>query len=362
METLIQEIYQILKDYRAEEGKKWVMITPDRIKKWIFQFEETDRIFLLTELKNLFQKRYCSKNKAMSFLKSVINKFSEDLGYSNKTDFLENAHFLDLQADGKSQKKMLELLAIVLKDDFNFDIVNLGNKSKKHYIYIDDVLCTGNTFYQNLKAWLDTEENGVKILQRLKNNEISLNTAYLFIVLKNYNKKLGQFYHNVDKNFRNMQTTYAMHWLDKEILQPIALNQPDNVAMYKAKVIQQADEYADSKYTYQPDFYRTADISTAEDFYSSHDNRIRLENILLNKGVEILNKAAVKKGNVRPLGYSLPAYKDFGFGALLFTWRNVPNNTPLVFWYSGGVFSPLFDNVRPTKNLANLVGLFKYLK
>lgn len=353
METLIQEICRILEDYRADEGKEGVTITPDRIKKWIFQFEEIDRIFILTELKNVFQQRYYSKVKTLAFLKSIINKLSEDLGYTNKTDFLDNAYFLDLQAEGKSQKKMLELLAIVLKDDFNFDMANLGNKSNKHYIYIDDVLCTGNTFYQNLKDWLDTEENGVKMLQKLKNDEINLKVAYIFVVSKNHKKKLGQFYHTVDKDFQNMQTTYAMHWLDKEILQPIALNQPNAVTEYEAKVIQQADEHAQGKYAYQPDFYRTADALKTEDFYSSHDNRIRFENIILNKGIEILNKVTVKKGNVRPFGYSLPAYKNFGFGALLFTWRNVPNNTPLVFWYSGGDFSPLFENVRPTKIFAN---------
>ncbi len=358
METLIQEIYQILKDYRADEGKKSVTITPDKIKNWISQFEESDREFLLSELKNVFQKRYCSKSKAKSFLKNVVNKLSDDLGYSNKKDFLDNAHFLDLQAEGKSQKKMLELLAIVLKDDFSYDVTNLGSKTKKHFVYIDDVLCTGNTFYQNLKDWLNTEENGVTMLQKLKNKEIDLKSAYIYIISKNHDKKLGQFYHNVDKNFRDMETTYAMHWLDKEILKPTATNQPSSVTEYEGKVIFQADEHAQGKYTYQPEFYRIADTTTAEEFYSSHDNRIRFENILLSKGIDILNKVAVKKGNVRPLGYSLPAYKDFGSGALLFTWRNVPNNTPLVFWYSGGDFTPLFDNVRPTKNFANFADWF----
>lgn len=47
METLIQEIYQILKDYRADEGKESVTITPDKIKNWVSQFEESDREFLL---------------------------------------------------------------------------------------------------------------------------------------------------------------------------------------------------------------------------------------------------------------------------------------------------------------------------
>jgi hypothetical protein len=43
------------------------------------------------------------------------------------------------------------------------------------------------------------------------------------------------------------------------------------------------------------------------------------------------------------LGFSLPAYKDFGFGTLCFTWRNIANNTPLVFWYKNKDFMPLFE-------------------
>lgn len=360
MENLISDIYQILKDYRAEENRESVKITPEKIKQWISQFEEADREFLLSELQNIFSKRYCSKPSAMTFLKSVIDKLSDDLGYGSKSDFLDNAYFLDLQADGKSQKKVLEILMDVLKINYNYDFSNIGNKSKRHYVYLDDVLCTGNTFFQNIKGWLDTEENGVKMLQKLKNNEIDLKIAYIFIVTKNYNKKIGQFYHRVDNNFRNMITTYSLFWLDKEILMPVTTNQSETVTDYETKIAEKADEHAKNKNfePYKSEFYRTQNQSITEDFFSSKENRIRFENILLNKGIEILNKVNVKKDNIRPLGYSLPAYKDFGFGALLFTWRNIPNNTPLVFWYNGGGFSPLFDNVRPIKNFTNFAHWF----
>lgn len=348
MDIQIQEIYQIIKDYRAEENRESVKITPEKIKQWVSQFEEADQEFLLSELKNIFSKRYCSKPDAMIFLKSVIDKLSDDLGYASKSAFLDNAYFLDLQAYGKSQKKVLEILIDVLKINYNYDISNIGNKSKKHYVYLDDVLCTGNTFFQNIKDWLDTEENGVKMLQKLKNNEIDLKAAYIFIVTKNYNKKIGQFYHRVDNNFGNMITTYSLFWLDGEILMPVAANQPETVTDYETKIAEKADEYAKNKNfePYKSEFYRTLNQPVTEDFFSSEENRIRFENILLNKGIEILNKVNVKKDNIRPLGYSLPAYKDFGSGALLFTWRNVPNNTPLVFWYSGGDFTPLFENYR----------------
>lgn len=78
-----------------------------------------------------------------------------------------------------------------------------------------------------------------------------------------------------------------------------------------------------------------------------------MENAFLQKGIEILRNANPINKNMRALGYSIPALKNFGFGALCFTWRNVPNNAPLVFWYSGGGFTPLFKVKRGGNPIVN---------
>jgi hypothetical protein len=344
METLIREFYQILQDYRIDE-ENYGGMTPERIHKWILQFDEVDRVFILEELKLIFEERYFSKNKVVSFLKGIIRTFTNDLGYASEADFLDNTHFLNLQRKGKSQDKLIELLFIQLKNDYQYDIEYVGSKSKKHYIYIDDVLCTGNTFFNNIKLWLDTRQETDTILKKLQVGEITLNIAYIFIAKKSYDRKLKQLYH-IDDKLSEILKPQALFWIDKEILQPIVANQPDIVSAYEAKVIRQADAYAEGRYSYYPNFYRNSNEMNAES-YSSYENRVKLENILLKKGIEILNNVnEIAKPNIRPLGFSLPSYKDFGFGALAFTWRNVPNNTPLVFWYSNGGFMPLFENVR----------------
>ena len=75
----------------------------------------------------------------------------------------------------------------------------------------------------------------------------------------------------------------------------------------------------------------------------------------LRKGIEILEHTNVNNKNMRALGYSIPSLKNFGFGALCFTWRNVPNNTPLVFWYAGGGFTPLFVVSRGVNPFADFI-------
>lgn len=341
MEKEIKELYEIIKDYRQDED---FGVSEQRISNWINQFPDEDRIFILKELKHIFGKIYFSKERAKSFLKGIVDKLKEDFGYSTHKELLDNSNFLDLQAAGKSQKKLLELLFEVLKENFNYNPDNLGSISQKHNIYIDDVLCTGNTFFNNLKDW--TTEAGKDRLLKLRSKEIDLTVFYMFIAEKYYFKKEGQFYYRVSEDFKNLIRVLSVYWFKDEILKPVEENLTDSITAYKEQVESHANTHAESKGfpSYDPDFFRSE--VNPEKFYSSPESRKRLELIFLKKGIEILNNSNVSMTNIRPLGYSLPAYKDFGFGALIFTWRNVANNTPLVFWYRGGGFTPLFVNRR----------------
>jgi len=341
MQNQINDIVTIVKDYRIDEG---FGTSPERVQRWIEQFDKQDQEFILAELKNILDKRYYSKEKAKNFLILVIEHLKKEFEYQTVKEFLDDTIFLDLQPPKKSQKKLLEILGEVLKDKYGYDFNVCGNKQSKNFIYLDDILCTGNTLYRDIKTWIKTTDNSnTSYLENLKNDKIRLIFAYIFIHTKNYDKKLGQFYHNVDANFRNMIKTIEHIRIDKEYVFPIEENQPQIVVDYQTKITQQAEEQAKGKYMYPSEFYRDKSVPSKEDFFSSPENRIRFENIMLKKGVEILNASNTKKNNIRPLGYSLPSYKDFGFGTLCFTWRNVPNNTPLVFWYSSGEFFPLFE-------------------
>ncbi|MFK7797934.1 MAG: hypothetical protein AB8E82_10810 [Aureispira sp.] len=277
-------------------------------------------------------------------MKNIIEKLKQDLNYSTCKELLDNSNFLDLQAKGKSQKKLLELLMEVLQEQYNYNVSNIGRTSQKHNIYIDDVLCTGNTFFNNLQAWV-TEKDRLK-LSKLRSKEIGLHVFYFFICKEYLNKKYNQFYHKVNFDFRLLVTDNAMFLFDEELMKPVNENLTDSIRAYKENVTNKANEYADNNgyKTYADNFFRNE--IDPEDFFTSIENRKRLELIFLQKGVDILNNSNVTKDNIRPLGYSLPSYKDFGFGALIFTWRNVANNTPLVFWYKAHDFIPLFVNKR----------------
>lgn len=342
---LIQDIYEILEDYRHDDFlSEKERLTTNRIEKWINQFKENDRLFLLKELKQVFSKMFFSKERVKNFLRYVLEESRKQFGYRDITSFLENTCFLDLQEEGKSQKEFLKLLKEIVEIEHKYLFSDIGKTSKKHYLYIDDILCTGNTFYRNLKDWLMT--NGKEPIKLLQTKEINLNVWYICRTKRYYDKKIRQLNNCFTLRFQNFHKSKCPCRVDESLLKPLISNETDSIKKYKEKVIQKADDYAHTRgySSYKDNFFR--EDNYPKSFFSSKESRNRLECIFLEKGIEILNTSNIIKDNIRPLGYSLPSYKDFGLGVLFFTWRNIPNNTPLVFWYVSPAFMPLFVNKR----------------
>lgn len=349
MREEIQKIASLIEDYRQDEK---IILNEKRIEDWVNQFRADDRFFLLTELINIFEKRYFSKRKVLESMAAFINRVYIDFGYQNVSDFLSDAIFLSLQPENKSQSVLLKLLDDYLKNEFDFGLDKCGNKNKKHFIYLDDILCTGNTLYSNLISWLNSLENKESKLNRLLSGDINLIVCYLFLHNKNYQKTINRLQLNLNtqqlsehiKFYRRIKIENSNE--DSSALDFIFPVRSDRtqVLQYERKIIEEVESYCkENKYsTSTNEFYRDAAKPTAEKLFTNKENRIRFENIILEKGIEIISKESVNIKNMRALGYDLPSHKNFGFGTLAFTYRNVPNNTPLVFWYAGGGFTPLF--------------------
>ncbi|MFH1118238.1 MAG: hypothetical protein V1775_00335 [Bacteroidota bacterium] len=351
MEQLIAEIFELIRDYRSDEGLPHVQMTPTRIRNWINQFDAADRVFILTELKAFLEIRYCSKSDVREFLKAAIEFLTDRYSYSSVSEFLLETVFLDLQRANKSQPTLLKLMKEVLHDEFQFDFALCGTRIKKNYIYIDDVLCTGNTLFQDMKTWVnESDSDGQTFLSKLQEKEIKLIFLYLFIHETNFYKKKAQFRYQIAQDFESCFEMIRGIEIENgigtklEVFMPTEENQPDIVQLYQRQIEQKVNAYCDEKKIKQPlaEFYRPSDQPTTEQFFSSVANRKKFEDILLKKGIEILNAANTNIPNLRALGYSLPSLKNFGFGTLCVTWRNVPNNCPITFWYTGGGNFPLF--------------------
>ena len=366
----ITGLYNIIKDYRSEDNDGKGMVDKARIKKWIHQFDENDRDFILTETAHILRKRYLPRLYIEKNIIRSIKKMAEVSDASGDIlSFLSNSIFLDLQPSGKSQGVLLDLLTSSIKEKFDItiqtsSIEELNTHQMKHYIYFDDVLCTGNTFFQDIKEFFHSEDSsGREYYRRLLDGNIHLHCCFIFYHLLNGNKKRKQFSYEVSEGieYHDNFHFYAHNHIDNrlnttselQIIKPLEEHQNDDVTNYKNQVDVQVEDYINNRYSSREEFYCPRDIPGEEKFFSSPKNRIRYTDILLKKGIAILLSSGATKPNIRPLGYSLPSIKDFGFGTMCFTWRNVPNNTPLVFWYSSGGFTALFPK-KSTKFLTSL--------
>tara|TARA_B100000131_G_C18073737_1_gene595556 strand:- start:258 stop:1406 length:1149 start_codon:yes stop_codon:yes gene_type:complete len=370
--SLINNLYQIVKDYRADENEGVGMVNKDRIEQWVDQFDKKDREFILSETVHIFKDKYLSKFEVKNVLLGAIKSMVKfDNPPADIQSFLSNSIFLDLQPKGKSQGIILEILKSVIKDKLNIKIKTstldkLNDNQAKHYIYIDDVLCSGNTYYQDIFDFLNSQSNsGDKYYRKLLNGNVYVHNCFIFAHRDNFGKKLTQlklklhpdinnnffqcYYHRLIDNTQDSDSKF-------EILKPIENHQIQEINDYKDKINLQVDRYINGKYKKADDYFRDPNIPNDEIFFTSFENRIRYEKIVLLKGIEIINNSNAVKPNIRALGYSLPSTRDFGFGTICFTWRNVPNNTPLVYWYSIGGFKALFPKRKSRREFTISLG------
>ena len=102
-------------------------------------------------------------------------------------------------------------------------------------------------------------------------------------------------------------------------------------------------EFSNEKYC-----YRDVRYPIEEHYFTSRENRVSYENILLKYGYKIMqNISGPMARGLRPLGMTNPSYKTFGTGTHCFVWRNISNTCPLIFWWGpDDNWYPLF----PVKN------------
>jgi len=357
MEQLINDVYEIIKDYRADEE----MMSKERVATWIEQFKVDDRIFVLEEMKNIFLKRYISKERGKGLVKEMIEFLATKFGHDSPKTFLLESYFIDHQPEGKSQKVLLAFLDEIIQNEYGITIQDCNPENPKFYIYFDDILCTGDTLVKGLtknepesKGWFhQVTENGKTNYEKFKENNGKLIFAYFAIHKLNVKKALSRIYYGLGK--QNVDITYAwdvQYAIENDIDD---INSKLNIIFPKESardelVIScqnQIEEKIKNKGYHEGETirYREVNKPQKEEFFSSEENRDRFEKIMLTKSIEIYNSSEHLMNGPRPkpLGYGLYTDLSFGFGTLIFTWRNVPFNVPLVFWYKSQHWTSLFE-------------------
>lgn len=349
MEKLITEIYEIIKDYRRHDIDflYHTEITESHILKWINQFDENDREFVLSELLHILKKSYLTEEKTIEILTLEIETLAKELGYKNVTDFLNETTILDCQEPGKSQKIMLKMVEKILLNKYGYNINKSDKNNIKHWLYIDDVLSSGRTFKDDIIEKINNyglenfKKDKINIIGAfiilhywgVKNNWFSLDLYYKFKISNSINflrvVKVDNYpYIN---NIHHPNPIFNHVYPIKTEIGEIFLNELEN------------SFERDYNLNNKQHAFRNPDYPLEETFFSTKENRHRFEQIILKKGIEIYNNIGkINTASIRPLGFCPPSYQTLGTGSLYITWRNISNTCPLVFWWDTNGWTPLF--------------------
>ncbi|OSZ82705.1 hypothetical protein CAP35_05430 [Chitinophagaceae bacterium IBVUCB1] len=334
MEKQAKEISDILKDYHSDRDNGFTM-THENVISWVQQFQVGDRSFILDEFLHILnQGVYVSKHRAKDILLGLINHITETWKYGSVKECLSETFFLCQQPKHKSQCILLKLLDDVIKEKFEISLDKCGAKSKKNIVYIDDVLSTGRTVLKDCRKFMEGKDfHNEGNLKGVKSGKIRYAVAVFCKHLwacDNIKYSLSKTFN--DDWFLNNLTIFSHYSIENNtrsynpklnMILPLDGSSKIGVQYLSALEAQSNEKYA----------WRAKGQPKNETLFSNTDNRVRFEGILLETGITILSKVKNLGVGIRPLGCTYPHYKTFGTGTLFFSWNNISNTCPLVFWW-----------------------------
>jgi len=272
------------------------------------------QIPLLREVQHVLSQTYLSRSTVKSFFAGQI-KHLPLVGVSPCT-FWRNAHLLDIQKQGHSQADILKLFREAVTAECGHQLGQVGTGDGA-YVYLDDVLFSGSRIGNDLSAWIAESAPKRSIVHVLVMATHRFGEWKCRTRLEDEAKKAGK---HIELHFWaaiRVENRRARRDVS-EVLWPATL--PDDVLV---------TDYlkSESRFPFEP---RTPGAMPQDSPFSSAEHRALLEQEMLLAGLRIRSFCKAPKSVVRPLGFS-PF--GLGFGSMIVTYRNCPNNTPLALWW-----------------------------
>lgn len=335
-DTLLASIAHTVRDYRSGVLDP---PTPDHVADWIRQFAPAVQLSMLREMDHVLKKTYFSRARVTEFLQNILQE--KGLVGTDPRGFWRGASFLDIQNEGNSQKWMLELFNEILQQSYGFGVTQCGGEGSSIFVYLDDAIFTGNRVRSDLQAWIRDKAPNQAVLYIVS---IALHSGGSYFAQRNIGqaavsagKRVYVRWHSgIEMEDRNKYCDMA------DVLRPTIIPEDPSVQEYVRAMK-------------QPPVLRSPGNIGRNGLFSGDEGKHLLEQQLLRAGVEIRRLSPNPRATMRPLGHS--GLDTLGFGSLIVTFRNCPNNAPLALWADGSWY-PLFP--RATNKMAAMNRLLEY--
>lgn len=290
------------------------------VGRWIEQFEESDKLFILEQTLALLRNAYINKN-------DYVEKINDILRSENNRPIIRESAFLNIQETnrGTSQIDLLELLETQAEGFEGLGIVTLSRNSKNQrvaqfnkFIYFDDVCFSGNKALSDItwfvehfnlsnvtiRVWfLGTHRYATYMLETTLAKRFQGRNITLIIKENGFLK--------TRENRLRYSSSSEVFWLRKN-----GIDLPDWIQHPEIYTSREGSERTKFK---------------PNDIFLNMADRYRFEYALTKAGFYILQQSQNPAQILKPLGFS--TFSGLGFGGTIFTYRNCPNNTPLAFWW-----------------------------
>jgi hypothetical protein len=308
---LLESIAKTIADYRNGEIPQ---PSAEHVEKWVGQFQDDVQEPILREMDYVLDKIYFNKKWVVDFLRTLVK--NEELAGKNPLEFWKKANFLNIQQHGNSQNEMLDVLSRGLQAECKISLGDCGQKGGP-YFYLDDALFSGFRVGDDLSEWIQNrapDNCDIHILM------IALYSYGYYRTKKRLDEEVNKSKKKI--NFHYWRAVEFENSLNRsktsEVLWPAIIPDDEGLKAYMAK---------EEKFPFIP---REPGGKLENKIFSSEEGRQLLERELLLAGVRIRSFCKKPKNIMRPLGFS-PF--GLGFGSLIVTFRNCPNNCPLALWW-----------------------------
>lgn len=311
---LVDELVEIASDYEN------CRFDQNHVRQWLEQFPEQYHKIILSELNYILERTYISKKSSYDYIDAIIN--NEKV----LPDSIGNYKFLDIQIAGRSQSDLLDLLIESVESTVDLAVTKLDNDYEGSFVYIDDVFYTGNRLYRDIENWLNhlSDEDDIKKIENLvivyyfahtNNLEYRMKQLQKLLPYTEITFRIGK---KLKNDIKNLSEYDAFLPTDKYKFSSQATKYISNIDDLRSDGQKKYIKLTRPEITYN-----------SSQFIGNQDNRKILEHLFFEEGVLITDQAV--NPSIKPMGYDYNP--SLGFGSMVVTYRNAPNNGPLVFWW-----------------------------
>lgn len=267
---------------------------------------------MLRELDHVLKRTYLKREAVDTFLSNLVK--NTKLAGDDPCAFWTNAYVMRIQTNGHSQKEMREIFGESLLKQCGLNLEKCGNAGGD-YVYIDDVMFSGNRVGNDLEPWI---ANVAPANATVHIVVAALHSGGEYLVGKRLKNAIAASGKSIElKYWRIFSIENRNSYRNNSgVLWPVG--EPEDAA---------TKEYIALPHKF-PLKFRVPGGQLGP--FSGEEGRQLLERELLVAGVRIRGLSQHPKDILRPLGFS-PF--GVGFGSMIVTFRNCPNNSPLALWW-----------------------------